>query len=49
MSFFALAPLQNRDFRFLLSGFAIGQMLISMQFVTPESLGAAVCTAGYVR
>ena len=30
----ALAPLENRNFRFLLSGFAIGQMLIPLQFIT---------------
>tara|TARA_R110002072_G_scaffold31735_17_gene97669 strand:- start:1374 stop:2636 length:1263 start_codon:yes stop_codon:yes gene_type:complete len=34
MSLTALAPLQNRDFRFLLSGFAIGQMLMPLQFIT---------------
>ena len=30
----ALAPLHNRDFRFLLAGFAIGQMLMPLQFIT---------------
>lgn len=30
----ALAPLGNRDFRLLLSGFAIGQMLMPLQFIT---------------
>ena len=30
----ALAPLQSRDFRFLLIGFAIGQMLMPLQFFT---------------
>lgn len=30
----ALAPLGVRDFRFLLSGFAIGQMLTPLQFIT---------------
>lgn len=34
MSSAALAPLKNRDFRFLLSGFAIGQMLMPLQFIT---------------
>jgi MFS family permease len=34
MSSNALAPLKNRDFRFLLSGFAIGQMLMPLQFIT---------------
>jgi predicted MFS family arabinose efflux permease len=34
MSSAALAPLQNRDFRYLLSGFAIGQMLMPLQFIT---------------
>jgi MFS family permease len=29
-----LATLQNRDFRFLLSGFAIGQTLMPLQFIT---------------
>ena len=30
----SLAPLANRDFRYLLSGFAIGQMLMPLQFIT---------------
>jgi len=30
----ALAPLANRDFRYLLAGFAIGQMLMPLQFIT---------------
>jgi len=30
----ALAPLRNRDFRYLLVGFAVGQMLMPLQFVT---------------
>ncbi|MCZ6855694.1 MAG: MFS transporter [Gammaproteobacteria bacterium] len=30
----ALAPLRNRDFRYLLAGFAVGQMLMPLQFVT---------------
>ncbi len=30
----SLAPLFNRDFRFLLAGFAIGQMLMPLQFIT---------------
>lgn len=34
MTIAALAPLQVRDFRFLLSGFAIGQMLMPLQFIT---------------
>ena len=34
MALASLAPLQNRDFRFLLSGFAIGQMLMPLQFIT---------------
>jgi len=29
-----MAPLANRDFRYLLSGFAIGQMLMPLQFIT---------------
>ena len=28
------APLQNRDFRLLFFGFAIGQMLMPLQFIT---------------
>jgi len=30
----ALAPLKIRDFRYLLAGFAIGQMLMPLQFIT---------------
>ena len=30
----SLAPLANRDFRYLLAGFAIGQMLMPLQFIT---------------
>ncbi|MEX2327034.1 MAG: MFS transporter, partial [Pseudomonadales bacterium] len=30
----AFAPLKNRDYRFLLTGFAIGQMLMPLQFIT---------------
>ena len=30
----SLAPLKNRDFRYLLMGFAIGQMLMPLQFIT---------------
>ena len=30
----ALAPLNTRDFRYLLAGFAIGQMLMPLQFIT---------------
>ncbi|MCB1644491.1 MAG: MFS transporter [Pseudomonadales bacterium] len=30
----ALAPLANREYRFLLAGFAIGQMLMPLQFIT---------------
>jgi DHA3 family macrolide efflux protein-like MFS transporter len=30
----SLAPLANRDFRYLLSGFAISQMLMPLQFIT---------------
>ena len=30
----ALAPLYHRDFRLLLAGFAIGQMLMPLQFIT---------------
>ena len=30
----ALAPLRIRDFRLLLAGFAIGQMLMPLQFIT---------------
>jgi MFS family permease len=29
-----MAPLKNRDFRYLLAGFAIGQMLMPLQFIT---------------
>ena len=29
-----LAPLNIRDFRYLLAGFAIGQMLMPLQFIT---------------
>ena len=29
-----LAPLRNRDFRYLLAGFAMGQMLMPLQFIT---------------
>lgn len=30
----ALAPLNNRDYRYLLTGFAIGQMIMPLQFIT---------------
>ncbi|MCB1691853.1 MAG: MFS transporter [Pseudomonadales bacterium] len=30
----AFAPLANRDYRYLLAGFAIGQMLMPLQFIT---------------
>jgi len=33
-TFGAFAPLYNRDFRLLLAGFAIGQMLMPLQFIT---------------
>ncbi|MDA1076195.1 MAG: MFS transporter [Proteobacteria bacterium] len=33
-SIHGLAPLRNHDFRFLLGGFAIGQMLMPLQFIT---------------
>ena len=33
-TFGPLAPLQNPNFRLLLAGFAIGQMLMPLQFIT---------------